>query len=119
MLTNKQETYMLTVKYENLLSPTTLTGLRKLMACQDLDVRSAYRVAKVIESVERELKTAKPLIDTMIDKHKDDAEGLKAEQEKLKAIEVKIEQLPLTLSDLGGAKLSPAEILSLEWMLEA
>lgn len=116
--------------------PGFIPLIQKLARVEGLPAKAAYRVGKIAQTVLR----AYTVVDTkrldVIGKHvkKDEAgqwvkaesgdlefadkEAVTKEVDELLQAKVEIEQLPLELQTLDAAKLSPAELLMLDWMIK-
>jgi hypothetical protein len=119
---------MISFKFLNLANMNFMSGLKKLANCDQLHIAVAYRIGKIIEQVESENKRFISLHQSLVAKYKvEGTEGAgaqaareKAYKEELDAlleIEVKVGFDRIGLTSLDSVKLSPGEVMALDWLI--
>lgn len=127
---------MIEISYAHFYQPGFIPLVQKIAKVEGLPAKAAYRVGKIAQTVLRSYTVADTKRLDVIGKFvkKDDAgQWVKAESgdlefadkdavtkevDELLQTKVQIEQLPLELGSLDAAKLSPAELLMLDWMIK-
>lgn len=123
------------IKIGTILEPACAETLTRLTKCRDLHPKTAYTVGKVAQAVLREVTKAKTKrLELMREHAKKDKAGKviekdgKVEWKDKEALEkalaalfdetVKVSQEPCALDSLAAAKLSPEELLAVEFLIQ-
>lgn len=127
---------MIEMNYSQLYQPGFISLIQKLAKTEGFPAKTAYRVGKIAQGVLRTFTVADTKRIDVLGKYakKDDSgawvkseagdiefmdkESAAKEVDQLLQTKFTVEQLPLELDTLDAAKLSPAEILLLDFMLK-
>lgn len=93
-------------------------AVQKVYTCKTFPgFKSAYRIKRLCEAVQAEMKRFNELAKDVQDQHKDDQETIETKMKELWAMEVEIKWDPLTEKELESIQgLSPADIEGLTFI---
>lgn len=132
---------MLSFKYAELKKPSIGGAIRKLRDAAGLPPKVAYSIIKIVRWLEQEEKTAQSLLEKftkeLAEKNEDGSlktpeggepgtlsispenqEVWKKKEAEWASIEVSMDWQKLKASELGAAKLTPAELAACEWFID-
>lgn len=134
---------MFTIKYKDLRADALFVALRKLTNCTDLQFKTAYNVMRMSKAIDIELKESQTQWIALCKKYVKeellpngnhrikftesgepdwldgiDVEAAKKAMEDFQNKEVIIKREPIRMEDLAPAKLSPADLYALEFMIK-
>lgn len=105
------------ITYAHLNNPSMLSGLRKLANHDGFRIGTAYKIAKLCSAIDKEIETGMGLARKIAQKYPSpegadaNAQGpFEAELREFLGIEVTVDADPVSLEELNGVHLTPAEI---------
>lgn len=95
-------------------------AMQKAYTCKSYPgFKSAYRIKRLCEAIQQEMKRFNELAKEVADEHKDDQDTLDAKMKELWAMEVEIKWDPLTEQEVEAIQgLSPADIEGLTFFTD-
>ena len=119
---------MIKLKFINLANQNLMLAMRKLAKADSLHIAIAYRIGKIIERIEEENRRFIELHQALSAKYSvEGTEGAGAKEAREKAfkdeldallnIEIKLDYERIGITALDSVKLSPGEVMALDWLI--
>jgi len=127
---------MIEIGYAHLYQPGFVELVKRLGKVEGMPAKTAYRVGKISQALLKNFTVADTKRLGLIEKHVvkeesgawkkddqgelvfDDKEAIRKEVDELLETRFTIEQLPVDIEQLDAAKLTPAELLQIDFMLD-
>jgi hypothetical protein len=125
-----ERNHMIELTYEQIISPVFNQGLARILHTAALPLPTAREIVQLTKSIIEERNTFQVLYRKLLDKHgidpekepcfetKLDEENFKRERNELLSMKVSFDASKLQSASLNEIKLTPAELLAIEPVLE-
>lgn len=104
------------ITYAQLNNPAMLAGLKKVANHDGFQIQTAYKIAKLCSAIDKEIETGMALAQKISKKHPNAMTEAKAQAafdadlREFLALEVSVQAEPISVDELQGVSLTPAEI---------